>query len=128
MEIVKLVGVGIIICVIALLLKSIKPEVSVMVTIVGSAIMIMYILNYFTDIFNTFYSILSNSGINNEIFWLVIKIIGVSYLVEFGASIASDSGVSSIADKIILGGKVIIFIMSMPIITTLFNIIMELIN
>ena len=128
MEIVKLVGVGIIICVIVLLLKSIKPEVSVMVTIIGSAIMVMYILNYFTDIFNTFYSILSSSGINNEIFWLVIKIIGVSYLVEFGASIASDSGVSSIADKIILGGKVIIFIMSMPIITTLFNIIMELIN
>ena len=59
-------------------------------------------------------------------FGLVIKIIGVGYLVEFGASICSDSGNSSIAEKIILGGKIIIFTMAIPIITSLFEIIMSL--
>ena len=127
MEVLKLVGIGVIICVIAILIKSVKPELSVMVTIAGSCLMLLFILNYFTDIFNTFFDIIQKSGINNELFFVVIKIIGVGYLVEFGANIASDSGNSSIADKIVLGGKVIIFVMALPIVTSLFNVIMELV-
>lgn len=127
MEILKLVAVGVVISVIAILLKSVKPELSVMVTIAGSVLMLLFIINYFTEIFNTFYQIISKSGIDSNIFWIVIKIIGVGYLVEFGANICADSGNSGIADKIVLGGKIIIFLMAMPIVTSLFNIILELV-
>lgn len=127
MEILKLVAVGVVISVIAILLKSVKPELSVMVTIAGSVLMLLFIINYFTEIFNTFYQIISKSGIDSNIFWIVIKIIGVGYLVEFGANICADSGNTGIADKIVLGGKIIIFLMAMPIVTSLFNIILELV-
>ena len=127
MEILKLVAVGVVMSVIAILLKSVKPELSVMVTIAGSVLMLLFIINYFTEIFNTFYQIISKSGIDSNIFWIVIKIIGVGYLVEFGANICTDSGNSGIADKIVLGGKIIIFLMAMPIVTSLFNIILELV-
>ena len=60
-------------------------------------------------------------------FTTLLKIIGVGYLIEFAASICNDSGNSSIADKIILSGKLIIFALSLPIITNLFNLVMELI-
>ena len=128
MEILKLVAVGVVISVIAILLKSVKPELSVMVTIAGSVLMLLFIINYFTEIFNTFYQIISKSGIDSNIFWIVIKIIGVGYLVEFGANICADSGNTGIADKIVLGGKIIIFLMAMPIVTSLFNIILELVQ
>ena len=128
MDVLKLVGLGIVICIVAILLKQLKPELSVFVVIVGSIILLMYILNYFTSIFATFNDVISKTGINSELFSLVIKIIGVGYLIEFGASICADSGNSSIAEKVILGGKIIIFTMAIPIITSLFNVIMGLLK
>lgn len=128
MEVIKLVGIGIVISIVTILLKQVKPELSIFAIIIGSVILLLYILNYFTSIFSTFNSILEKTNIDSQLFSLVIKIIGVGYLVEFGASICNDSGNSSIAEKIILGGKIIIFSMAVPIITSLFEVIMSLLK
>ncbi len=127
MEVLKLVAMGVVISIIAVLVKSVKPELGVGVTIAGSVIMLLFVLNYFTQVFDVFADIINKTGIDSELFWIVIKIIGIGYLVEFGASICVDSGNSGIADKIVLGGKVLIFIMALPIVTSLFNVILELI-
>lgn len=128
MEVIKLVGLGILICIISILVKQIKPEFTIFVIIIGSIILLINILNCFTDIFTAFNSILEKTNIDTKLFGLLIKIIGVGYLIEFGASVCIDSGNSAIADKIILGGKIIIFTMAIPIITSLFNIILDLLK
>ena len=60
-------------------------------------------------------------------FSTLLKIVGVGYLIEFSASVCIDSGNSSIADKVVLAGKILIFSMSLPIINNLFNLVMEFI-
>ena len=56
----------------------------------------------------------------------VLKIVGVGYITEFANSICVDSGNSSIGDKILIAGKIIILTLSLPILTNLLNIIIEL--
>ena len=127
MDVLKLVGLGVLICIVSIVVKQVKPELAVFV-IIGSAILLINILNSFTSIFATFNTILEKTSINGELFGLLIKIIGVGYLIEFGASICIDSGNSAVADKIILGGKIIIFTMAIPIITSLLNVILGLLE
>ena len=126
MGVVKLVCIAVIISIMAILVRSIKPELSIMISIAGSIIMLLFVLDYFTQIFDTFYDIVGRSGIDSDVFWIVIKIIGIGYLVEFGANICADSGNAGIGDKLVLGGKIIIFLLAMPIVTKLFDIILEL--
>lgn len=126
MEIFKIVAVGILICVVTLILKQVKPELSVTVVIAGSVILITYALSYFSTVFQVFGTIVNKTGIDQGLFTILLKLIGVGYLVEFGASICEDTGNSSIANKIVLCGKIIIFIMAMPIITSLFQLILDL--
>ena len=57
----------------------------------------------------------------------MLKIIGLGYLIEFSANVCRDSGNNSIADKVVLAGKIMIFVISMPIISNLFEMILELI-
>lgn len=128
MEIVKIVAIGIIVCLSASLLKSVGSQFSLIVVIAGSITLLLYILNYFTQIFSLFNSIVEKAGINASIFGTLIKIMGVGYLVEFGASVCADSGYSSVGDKVILGGKIVIFTMALPIITNLFNLLLELLG
>ncbi len=126
MEIFKIVAIGILICITTLILKQIKPELSVTVVIAGSVILITYALNYFVSVFGVFGEIVNKTGLDKSLFTILLKLIGVGYLVEFGASICEDTGNSSIANKIILCGKITIFILALPIITNLFELILDL--
>ena len=128
MEIIKVLILGIILSVITVLLKQIKPEYSLICVIVGSIILIAYILSGISTIFDYFSVVVEKTGVDNVMFTTLLKIIGVGYLIEFTAGICVDSGNNSIADKVVLAGKILIFILSMPIITNLFNLILELIE
>lgn len=126
MELIKVLILGIVLSVITVLLKQIKPEYSLICIIVGSIILIAYILSSVTQIFEYFSQIVDKTGIDKNMFSTLLKIIGVGYLIEFSAGVCIDSGNSSIADKIVLAGKILIFTLSMPIITSLFNLVLEL--
>jgi len=126
MEIFKIVAVAIVSCILILLIKQLKPEFTVVVMVATTVILLIYILKYFTQIFAIFDEIVTKTGVNKDLFIILIKIIGVGYLVEFGASICEDTGNASIANKVVFAGKISIFIMAMPIIKNLFNLILEL--
>lgn len=126
MDIFKIVGVGIVCCIITIIVKQLKPELAVTIIVATSVLILVYVLKHFSSIFAIFDEIIEKTGINHELFVVLIKIIGVGYLVEFGASICEDSGNSSIANKVILGGKIAIFVMAIPIIKSLFGLIIDL--
>ncbi len=126
MDIFKIVGLGVVASIIVIIVKQLKPELAVTVVVATSVLILVYIFKHFSSIFGLFDEIVQKTGINEGLFIILIKIIGVGYLVEFGASICEDSGNSSIANKVILGGKIAIFVMAIPIIKNLFNLILEL--
>ena len=55
---------------------------------------------------------------NTQFISILLKITGISILTEYAVSICKDSGENSIANKIDLGGKVIVISMSIPVIST----------
>lgn len=128
MEVGKFIGIAILICIIVLILKQVKPELSLLVLILGGAILFLFVINSFTSVITSFNEIITKTGVSQSLFSIVLKIIGVGYLIEFTADICKDSGNSSIADKVILGGKIIILTLALPIINSLFNVVLELIQ
>ncbi|MBE5757380.1 MAG: stage III sporulation protein AD [Clostridiales bacterium] len=126
MELIKVVFIGIVVSVVSVILKQIKPEYSLFAIIIGGIIILVYIINSFTNIFSFFSEVVNKTGIDGNLFKILLKIIGIGYLVEFSVGICNDSGHSSIGDKVALAGKILIFIVSMPIVANLFNIILEL--
>jgi stage III sporulation protein AD len=55
------------------------------------------------------------TGIDNGLVKVLLKIVGVGYLTEFAAGILSDFGSGAVADKVVLGGKITIVVLSLPI-------------
>ena len=128
MDLIKIIGVAILICIASIVIKQIKPEFSLIIIIAGSCLILWYILQYIDTIINVFDNIAKQTNINTEFLTIILKIVGIGYLIEFAANICVDSGNSSIADKIILIGKLIILTVSMPIISNLLNVIVGLIQ
>ena len=127
MELIKVMILGIIVSMLVVFLKQVKPEYSLLCLIVGSVVILAYIISYMTKVFVFFQEVVEKTGINYSLFVSMLKIVGLGYLVEFSASVCRDSGNNSIADKVILAGKIMIFVVSVPIISNLFEMILELI-
>ena len=68
----------------------------------------------------------SKTSVNYDFILLLLKITGIAILTEFAVSICKDSGEFAIANKIDLGGKVIIMSMSVPILSSLVQIVINI--
>lgn len=123
MEVFRIIGVGIITAITALLVRQVKPEISVIISITGGILMLLMIANSLTSVFETFNEVIEKSGLTKGLFSTILKIVGVGYVAEFSASLCQDAGAGSIADKILLGGKVAILVLALPIVTNIINII-----
>ncbi len=126
MDIFKIIGVGVITAITALIVRQIKPEVSIIITITGGVLILLMLVESLTSIFSVFNQIIEKSGLESGLFTTILKIVGIGYITEFSANLCNDAGVSSIADKILLGGKIIILALALPIVTNILNIISEL--
>lgn len=124
----KLVGIAIIGVVVVTLLKSAKPEFAVFATIATGVVMIITMLSALQDVVIAFDKIVQKSGIDDEVFSAVLKIIGIGYLVEYSASVATDAGCASIAQKLQFAGKIVIFLMSISIVSALVDLVSALVG
>jgi len=128
MEILKIILIGVITCVATIVLKNIKPELSILVSLAGGVVILVMVINSLTEIITNFSGIVNKTNVNTQLFSSVLKIVGVGYITEFGANICQDTGNSSIADKVLLAGKVIILCFALPIVNSMLNVIIGLIQ
>ena len=126
MELVKIVGIGITTTICYVLVKQIKSDFAIFIALGGSIIMLVMILGQVSGVVEYFSEIVQKTGIDTTIYFTILKIIGVGYLTEFAANICSDAGTASIGNKIMLGGKIVILCLSLPIITSLIDVIIEI--
>ena len=124
MEVVfKIIGLALVIVVAVIVVKQTKPELALLVGLAGSVVMFFYIIDMLEQAFGVFSFILESTKLDAELFVVLLKIVGIGYLTEFAANICNDSGNSSVASKIMLAGKLAIFILAIPIIKNIIEIL-----
>ena len=126
MDIVKIIGVGLIALIIIIIVRQYKPEFTLYISLLAGAIILLFLLDKIDAIVSLLTSLANKTAINNEFLVLLIKITGIAFLTEFAVSVCKDSGESAIANKIDMGGKVIIVSMSIPIISILLETVVEI--
>ncbi len=119
----KIIAVGLITCVAVLIVKPIRNDFAVLLSVVGGIIIILFIVKYVTGIFESLSLIVNQTGLNSSLFSLILKIVGVGYLAEFTSGICSDAGIGGLGDKVLLGAKIVILTMALPILSNILQII-----
>ncbi len=128
MQIFQLVGIAFITAVAALLLKGTKPELAFAVTVAGSIILLLFVFEVFRDSISIFGEIADGTGIDSSLCKILLKMVGIGYLVEFSAGILNDFGANSVADKLIFCGKVVILVLAIPILESVLTLIKQLLG
>ena len=126
MDIIKIIGIGLISLIIIIIVRQYKPEFTLYVSLLAGALILIFILDKIDGIINLLTSLSNKTAINNEFLILLIKITGIAFLTEFAVSLCKDTGETAIANKVDMGGKVIIVSMSIPIISSLLETVIEI--
>ena len=125
-ELLKIMAVALVTVFAHLLVKQTKPEIAILISIVGSVIIIIMAVNSLSSVIMSFYGIFKKTGINTSLLTPLFKIIAIGYIAEFGANICLDAGASSIADKVLFSAKIIILIIALPIINNVIDMVVTL--
>lgn len=125
MEIAKVIGIGLVAAILALTLRAQKPEMALLVSLSAGVVLLFAVTGKFYIALGVLEEMANKAGLSSEYLKVIVQIIGVSYLTEFGAQVCKDAGEGSIASKIELGGKIALLIMSLPILTSLLDVVLE---
>ena len=128
MLILKLCIIAAITAICAYILKNNRSDLVPLCLVAGGIIMFLYAFDYLTESVEFVKNFTQSTQIDNEIIRIIFKIIGIGFMVEITASAVKDLGFESISDKLILCGKIIIFVVSVPILNSTYKIITSLIN
>ncbi len=126
MDIIKIIGIGLISLIIIIILKQYRPEFTIYISIIAGVLIIALSMDKLAGIINILTTLSNKTGINSEYLGILLKITGIAILTEFAVSICNDAGESAIATKIDLGGKIIIISISIPIIVALLELIVKI--
>jgi len=118
-EIWQIVGLALIVTVISVLLKQIRPEIALQLTILAGASIFILVMSKIKIIVDLLQNLADQANISSYYLLIVLKIVGVAYLAEFGAQICRDAGEGALASKIELAAKVGVIVIAIPIIVAI---------
>ncbi len=128
MPVFQLCAVAVITAVCAFILKSQKSDLLPLCVTAGGIMLVLCGFDYLSESLKFIKQFSEQTNIDKSVLRIIFKVVGVGYLIELTASSIKDLGFESVADKLVLCGKIIIFVMSVPILQSLFGVIVKLIQ
>lgn len=127
MDIYKIVAVSIVAVLLITILKSVKKDdFALIVTIITAVILFTIVLVKLESITSLLEKLIQKSGINKEYLTLLLKVTGISYVIELATNICKDAGNSAIASKVEMLGKISIVVLTIPILTSVISTVLNI--
>ncbi len=126
MDILQIVCIGVIAVVLSSIVKAQRPELALQLSIATGILIFLLVAVKLSAVIEFIQTFSKRADIDATYITILLKIVGIAYIAEFGAEVCKDAGESSIASKIELAGKVTIVILAVPIITSLLDLVIKL--
>ena len=128
MLILKVISVAVIAVFLSVIIRHYRAEYSVFISL-GAAIVIWAMLSpTLSSALDSMKIMLGGVGVDNGYISIVFKTLGICILTQIASDLCRDCGESALATKTELAGKIIILTVAMPMITSIAQISVELIN
>ncbi|MCK9216726.1 MAG: stage III sporulation protein AD [Firmicutes bacterium] len=126
MDIMQIVAIGIVSSILIIVVKEYNPELAIQISIVTGLIIFASILGKLNSVLTVLKFYAAKADIEIFYFSIILKIVSIAYITEFGAQICKDSGEVSIGKKIEFAGKILIMVLAIPIYAALFDVIIRI--
>lgn len=128
MDILKIAFLGITTALVYALIRQIKPEFAPLVVLGGSAVVLFMLSDSLLGVSGTVNEMMKLAGIEKDNVSILMKALGICVVTQFAADICYDNSCSSMAAAVELAGKIGAIALAVPMIKTVAEIAIGLIN
>lgn len=125
---IKIAAVGVAAVLMAMQLKEVKPQFGTYVVFGAGILIFFYASSKLAQIVKAVETLSEHAAIDETYLQILLKMLGISYVSEFAASLCRDSGYGSVAGQIELFGRLSILLVSMPVILSLLELLGRLLT
>ena len=111
----------------SLILKSIKPEFSIITVLSGGVLILLLTISSLGQVFGEIVSIMSSSGVSSDVLKMLLKIVGIGFICEIASGICCDVGANNLAEYMLIGGRIAIIANCFPVVKNLISIVSGLV-
>lgn len=125
MDILQIVLLGIVASILYIILKDMNSSFAFFLILITGIIIFLSIINQIAIIFDVIKTLGNNANVDGLYMETILKIIGIAYIAELGATLTKEAGLSAVAKNIELAGKIFIILLAVPIITAVIEAIIN---
>lgn len=126
MEAARIAAVGVVAAVLAITVRKTNPEIAVQISIATGILIFLMVMSYITEAVKFVSDFAARMGSAYTGITIVLKVVGIAYICEFAVQALKDAGENAIASKVEFGGKIIIVVLTLPMITEFADTVMSL--
>ncbi len=124
----ELTGFAILAVVLLAVLRPIRPELAVLLTLGAGAVILLSLLPLIQRIIELLTTLAQRGNVQSLYLETILRIVGIAYIVEFGSQVARDAGEGALAAKVELGGKILILSLALPILLSVVQLVVRLLG
>lgn len=96
------------------------------IRLAGVVILMIFIATQLSSVLRIIYDLAARIKMDNLYLNIVLKVVGIAYLSEFGYQLCKDASEEALGNAVQFAGKVMIFVVASPVIFALVDMIANL--
>ena len=128
MDMIKIAMIGLAAVLLALQVKVGRPEYEIFLTMAACLCIFFFLVTTLQIVLNAINQIQNYIRLDSRYVAILLKMIGITYVAEFSASLCRDAGYQAVAGQIELFGKLSILVSSMPVLLALLETISQFLS
>lgn len=125
MDVLKIAVLAVSGVLLALMLKQVKPEYSVVLSMAVCICIFLFLLTKLQAVFGYLEQLEAKVTIDGVYLDTILKMLGISYITQFASDLCKDAGYSAVSSQIELFARVSVLFLSFPVLLALVETIGE---
>jgi len=126
MDAMKMAGFAVCAALVLLVLRQLRPEIGTVAAVASGAAVLLLALPYLRQILDGILLLASQGGVQQGYVSALLKVTGISLLMDFSAQTCRDAGENGLALKAELAGRVMMLALALPAMEALLRQILSL--
>lgn len=127
MNIMQIVGIGLVAAILAIFLRQANSPVNaILISLLVGVIIFISVLDEIAYVLAALDHLAVKANVNQIYLSTILKIIGIAYVAEFGAQVCRDAGETAIAARIEFAAKILVLMLAVPILVAVLETIIRL--
>ena len=126
MDIFKIISFAFVALFVLIIIRQDKPNYALIISLIASVLILIFLIPNITMVMRLIKDFTFKSKLDFIYMDVVFKVIGISFLATLCSEVCRDAGENALAKNVELAGKILILILSIPILTAVFESILKI--